>query len=103
MSTDKYCPECMAAPCLQEGEGDPPRMHIKHEEGDEDPPFERTHIKDPCEYNPKEKRAAYENEVHAEAEIILGWNGDWRLCKECASLKKFNHYTTRKPITKKYE
>jgi hypothetical protein len=32
-------------------------------------------IKNPCEYNPKEKRACYEDEVHAQATVIVGYNG----------------------------
>jgi len=46
-------------------------------------------FRDPCEYNPQEKRAAYNNEVHAEATTIAGSNGKWRLCDECAALPEF--------------
>jgi len=46
-------------------------------------------FRDPCEYNPQEKRAAYDNEVHAAATTIAGSNGKWRLCDECAALPEF--------------
>jgi hypothetical protein len=52
---------------------------------------------DPCEYNPTEGRAAYENEVHANADFIVGANGKWRLCAACASLPEFKRLK-KKPV-----
>lgn len=52
---------------------------------------------DPCEWNPQERRAAYEDEVHASAEISLG-NGAWRLCATCAVLPEFKRYRKRMAI-----
>ena len=57
-----------------------------------------TPIKNPCEYNPKEHRAAYENEVHARADFIVGANGQWRLCKECTRLPEFRRFKVIKQI-----
>lgn len=56
---------------------------------------------DPCEYNPEAKRAAYENEVHAQAELIVGANGKWRLCGSCAALPEFKRLRKRKVIQKR--
>lgn len=55
-------------------------------------------IKDPCEYNPNEHRACYENEVHAPAEWIVGANGKWRLCSKCAALPEFKRFRVRRKI-----
>ncbi len=53
---------------------------------------------DPCEYNPDKKQAAYWDEVHAEAELVVGADGQWRLCKVCAALPFFNRFHTRRRI-----
>lgn len=53
----------------------------------------------PCEWNSEKGRAAYDHEVHAEANIIVGANGQWRLCVECAKLSNFVRYRVRKMIT----
>ena len=58
-------------------------------------------IKDPCFYYPKEKRAAYDFEVHAVAVFIVGAKGKWRLCAECAALPEFKRYRKRKAIERK--
>lgn len=55
-------------------------------------------MKNPCEYNPRKRRSAYENEVHAQAALIVGANGLWRLCESCAKLPEFNRYRNRKKI-----
>jgi hypothetical protein len=60
----------------------------------------RKEFTDPCEYNPDEKREAYEHEAHASADIILGYHNEWRLCSKCASLDRFKKYRIRKPIKK---
>lgn len=54
--------------------------------------------KDPCEWNPQAARAAFESEVHARADLIVGSNGKWRLCYSCAALPEFKRYTKRKEI-----
>ncbi len=41
---------------------------------------------DPCEWNPDKQQSAFVDEVHASAELIVGANGQWRLCKACAAL-----------------
>lgn len=56
--------------------------------------------KNPCEYNPVAKRAAYEDEVHAEADIIVGHNGKWRLCITCSCRPEFKRFKVRKMIKK---
>jgi hypothetical protein len=53
---------------------------------------------DPCEYNPDERRAAYEHEVHARADVIVGAKGKWRLCRLCAALPEFRRLRKRRPI-----
>lgn len=54
---------------------------------------------DPCEYNPDEKRPAWDYEVHDEAEVIVGHNGKWRLCLKCAALPEFKRFRKRKLIS----
>jgi len=56
-----------------------------------------------CEYNPQEKRAAYENELHAVATWIVGCNGKWRLCDACAALPEFKRLRKRSRITWRLE
>lgn len=51
----------------------------------------------PCEWNPDEGRAAYENEVHSFATVSLG-NGKWHLCESCAALPEFKRFRKRVPI-----
>ena len=53
---------------------------------------------DPCEWNPEKNRASYYDETHAQAKVILGANGTWRLCEECAKLPYFKHYRVRRKI-----
>ena len=60
-------------------------------------------IKDPCEYYPEEKRAAWDFEVHARAAFVVGANGKWRLCAECAALPEFRRYRKRKSIKTREE
>lgn len=55
-------------------------------------------IRSLCEYNPEEKRAAYYNEVHAEADYIVGYDGQWRLCASCVALPEFKRFRVRKKI-----
>ena len=57
-------------------------------------------MRNPCEYNPVTERAAYGNEVHARADVIVGANGQWRLCMSCAALPTFRRFRRRKPIVR---
>jgi hypothetical protein len=57
--------------------------------------------RNPCEYNPVEKRACFEHEVHANADCIIGHNGHWRLCDSCANLSEFKKFKIRKKIEDK--
>lgn len=61
-------------------------------------PFDR--LDDPCEWNPDEGRACYEDEAHARAEVIVGANGRWRLCTSCAKLPEFRRFRVRLPIVR---
>lgn len=54
---------------------------------------------DPCEWFPEENRALYWNEKpHAEATVIIGRDGRWRLCDSCSRLHIFSRYKKRKEI-----
>lgn len=55
-------------------------------------------LDDPCEYSPEHKRAAYTTEVHARADVIVGHNGKWRLCRPCAALPEFSRFRVRHEI-----
>ena len=50
---------------------------------------------DPCEWDPVKKDWVYEDEVHAEAEWIIGAKRGYRLCSACASLPEFKRYRKR--------
>ena len=54
--------------------------------------------RDPCEWSPRDGRAAYADEVHAKADVIVGADGQWRLCESCAALPHFKRFRTRRPI-----
>jgi len=56
---------------------------------------------DPCEWNPAKSAAAFGCEVHAAAELIVGADGQWRLCGSCAALPEFNRFKIRKVIWRK--
>ncbi len=58
----------------------------------------RARYPNPCEYSPERGDAAYEHEVHASATVIVGANGRWRLCDQCAALPKFNRFKVRTRI-----
>jgi hypothetical protein len=58
-------------------------------------------MSDPCEYNPTEKRPAWDYEVHAQADFIVGANGQWRLCAECAALPEFKRFKIREAIARR--
>lgn len=54
---------------------------------------------DPCEWNPAADRPALTTDTpHAEAQIICGANGQWRLCDSCAQLSRFARYRIRRHI-----
>jgi hypothetical protein len=54
---------------------------------------------DPCEWDPDNDTDGVVGQEHAPAELIVGANGEWRLCKPCAELPRFARYTVRKKIT----
>lgn len=52
-----------------------------------------------CEWNPVEDREAHTtDENHALATVLLGSNGKYRLCAECAALPRFKRMKVRKAI-----
>lgn len=58
-------------------------------------------LQEGCEWNPTEKRAVYDNEPHwlnTHASVIVGHNGKWRLCADCAALPDFKRYRSRREI-----
>lgn len=55
-------------------------------------------FEDSCEWNPTAGRAAYWNESHAPASVIVGKGYEWRLCENCAALPQFSGFAWRKPI-----
>ena len=57
---------------------------------------------DGCEWNPTEERASWSGDVHFDATpaaVIVGADGQWRLCESCAALPHFARFKSRKPIT----
>jgi len=58
-------------------------------------------MKDGCEWNPAEDRLTRsDEESHAPAEVILGTNGDYRLCVKCSLGPRFRHYRVSRPIVR---
>lgn len=60
-----------------------------------------THDFDGCEWNPHKSRLSYDADEHyrtTPATVLVGANGDWRLCAACAALPKFRRYRVRKAI-----
>jgi hypothetical protein len=56
---------------------------------------------DGCEWNPGENRGAWKWDDHTmtvPAAVLLGANGEWRLCESCAALRRFNRYRVRREI-----
>ena len=41
-----------------------------------------------------------ETDCPNEAEVVLGNNGGWHLCKQCAALPRFKRFKVRRPIRK---
>ena len=55
---------------------------------------------DPCDWNPEKIEAICSaDESHARAELIVGADGQWRLCRACAGLPKFKRFTTRTEVS----
>lgn len=59
-------------------------------------------MKDGCEWNPGADRAASsDSDEHyrtTAAEVIVGANGQWRLCASCAALPQFKRFRVRRKI-----
>ncbi len=56
---------------------------------------------DGCEWNPEGSRPAYDGDAHhreAPATVIVGADGQWRLCTSCARLPVFARFRVRKAI-----
>ena len=56
---------------------------------------------DPCEWNPTANRMAYEGEEHAQADLVVGVDGQWRLCAACAALPRFKRFRVRRPVKRR--
>jgi len=57
----------------------------------------RKFLFDGCEWNPQESRAALESDDHFQrvaAEVVVGADGQWRLCQSCANLPRFARFRT---------
>src|SRR5690606_7511979 len=49
-----------------------------------------------CEWNPeKNVPAMIDDEFHAVAELSLGSNGQWHVCRHCAQLPRFKRFRRR--------
>lgn len=56
---------------------------------------------DGCEWNPERNRSATDADEHylsTPAQVIVGANGQWRLCLDCAALSHFARFKVRKAI-----
>lgn len=54
-----------------------------------------------CEWNPDEDRPAWNTDEHhctVQAEVLVGADGQWRLCSPCSRLPKFRAFRTRRPL-----
>lgn len=63
------------------------------------PPVRVGHTRDSCEWEPSMDRACNCADVwHAEATLIVGADGQWRLCVACAALPEFARFKVRRMI-----
>lgn len=59
---------------------------------------------DACEWNPATKRPATNLDPwHSDAEFVVGHDGQWRLCAECAALRCFARLKKRMRIVRRPE
>lgn len=56
---------------------------------------------DPCEWDPDKDTDGVVGQEHAPAAVLVGANGEWRLCESCAELPRFARYTVRQKITER--
>lgn len=58
-------------------------------------------LDDPCEWAPSSNREAIGGDLaHGSAEVLLGsQQRQWRLCRSCAALARFNRYRSRREVT----
>jgi hypothetical protein len=55
-----------------------------------------------CEWNPAEKRAAFDDDPpHGEAVWSVGVDGKWHLCDGCANAPEFARYRNRRPLNRR--
>jgi hypothetical protein len=53
-----------------------------------------------CEWNPTSNREANTRDaLHGPATVLVGKNGEWRLCEACAKLPRFDTYKRRMALT----
>jgi hypothetical protein len=54
---------------------------------------------DDCEYDPDLRQAKVSDKYHrVPATVIVGADGQWRLCDACAALPVFRRFKNRQPI-----
>lgn len=61
-------------------------------------------VGDGCEWNPGADRPARAGDAHnstTPAALLVGADGNWRLCALCAALPRFRRFRRRKPIEQK--
>lgn len=66
--------------------------------------FKMLSVGDGCEWDPSTNKPATVGSAHSvttPATLIVGAQGNWRLCEECAALPRFRRYRVRKTIVKK--
>jgi hypothetical protein len=58
-------------------------------------------VPDGCEWTPGADRPAWSVDEHTRtvrAAVLLGANGEWRLCESCAALPRFKRFRVRRAI-----
>jgi len=64
-------------------------------------PAEIVAVEDGCEWNPAADAPAHCGEHHTrtvQSAVIVGSNGQWRLCESCAALPRFKRFKSRQPV-----
>ncbi len=60
---------------------------------------EEPKVDDACEWDPETNTPAKVTvPSHAQADLIVGANGEWRLCRSCAALPQFAKYRKRTEV-----
>lgn len=77
------------------------RVHCRACGALDEPPMIGPKVSGGCEWNPRLDAPALETDHHhgsRRAELVVGADGRWHLCRECAALPAFKRLRVRRPL-----